>query len=318
MCDHAIGIDLGGTKTLFALVDKKNGKVIKTVKKKNNFLLDNDKICEILFNGLDELFEKISVKKEEISLIGIGAAGQIDKQKGEVIFSPNLNCRNLNLKSILEKKYSIPVFVDNDVNVATLGEMKFGSAKDCDSCVCVFVGTGVGAALVINGKIFDGISGTAGEIGHTVIEVNGRKCNCGKNGCLEAYASRTAIEKRIKEEIENGQSSVILQLLENKDDKIRSSVLKTAVELEDKLTLAVLGEGAKYLACALSSVINFLNPEKIILGGGVIDGVDYFYRKTIDFAKEQALIIPLRQTIFEKAFLGDFAGVIGACFLNDV
>lgn len=318
MSDFAIGIDLGGTKTLFALVSKKTGEVLKTVKKKNKSELNNDKIMEILIEGLDELFNKISFKKEDIVLIGIGGAGQIDKKNGEIIFAPNLNCKNLNLKNILEKKYNIPVFVDNDVNVATIGEMKFGSAKGCDNCVCVFVGTGVGAALVINGKIFDGISGTAGELGHTVIEVNGRKCNCGKNGCLEAYASRTAIEKRIKEEIDNGQNSVISQLLENKSDKIRSSVLKTALELEDKLTFSVIDESAKYLACALSSVINFLNPEKIILGGGVIEGVEYFYHKTIEFTKEQALMTPLIQTTFEKAFLGDFAGVIGACFLDEV
>lgn len=317
MKKYAIGIDLGGTKTLFALVDKTNGEIIKTVKKRIKDVLNNETVINCLKNGIDELLDKIAVSQKDISLIGIGAAGQIDIKRGEIIFAPNLNCKNLQIKQILEEKYNIPTFVDNDVNVAALGELKFGSAKNCETAICVFVGTGVGSTIIINNKIFYGATSTAGEIGHTVIVPNGKHCNCGQKGCLEAYASRTAIEKRIKENILNGHNSVITDLLDDIKSKIRSSVIREAVNLNDKVTLQALDEASYYLACSLASVINFLNPEKIILGGGLIESVDYFYNKTIEMAKQLSLKTPAEKILFEKASLGDFSGVVGACFLND-
>lgn len=317
MKNYAIGIDLGGTKTLFAVVDKNNGEIIKTVKMRIKNGLNNETVIDCLINGIDELIEKTSIPKAEIDLIGIGAAGQIDIKNGEIIFAPNLNCKNLCLKQILEEKYNIPTYVDNDVNVAALGELKFGSAKHCENAICVFVGTGVGSTIIINNKIFYGATSTAGEIGHTVIVPDGKACNCGKKGCLEAYASRTAIEKRIKEEILNGANSIITDLLDDINDKIRSSVIKEALHLNDKVTINALDEASYYLACSLASVINFLNPEKIILGGGLIESVDYFYQKTIETAKQLSLDTPANKISFEKTVLGDFSGVIGACFLND-
>lgn len=317
MKKYAIGIDLGGTKTLLALVDKSNGEVIKSVKKRIKDVLNNETVVMNLTDGIDELLEKISIPKTEINLIGVGAAGQIDTQNGIIIFAPNLNCKNLEIKRILEEKYKMPTFVDNDVNVAALGELKFGSAQNCENSVCIFVGTGVGSTIIINKKIFYGATSTAGEIGHTVIVPNGRECNCGQKGCLEAYASRTAIEKRIKEVIKSGKGSVISDLLDDLNNKIRSSVIKEAINLSDRVTISALDEASYYLACALASVINFLNPEKIILGGGLIESVDYFYDKTIEIAKKLALSTPAEKICFEKTTLGDFSGVIGACFLDE-
>ena len=136
------------------------------------------------------------ISSDKINSIGVGAAGQIDRENGIIIGAPNLDCYNLNIKQILYDKFNIPVYVGNDVEIAAIGEQKFGAGKGCNDFVCVFVGTGVGSSIVKNGKIIYGATGTAGEIGHIIVDLNGRQCACGAHGCLEAYASRSAIEKK--------------------------------------------------------------------------------------------------------------------------
>ncbi len=315
MSDYAIGIDFGGTKILTGLVNTITGEVLCSVKKKTKKDKGIEWVIEKITNSVMEVFEQMPIDISEISHIGLGIPGQIDYSTGTIIAAPNLGCYNINIKSIIEEKFSIPVCIGNDVDIAALGEARFGAGIGYDDFVCVFVGTGVGAGIVKSGKIRIGATGTAGEIGHIIVAYGGRPCGCGSNGCLEAYASRTAIEKRITGSLQKGKYSAISELLvEGKS--IKSNMIKKALERNDVLITGIVDEAADYLAVGLASIINFYNPELIILGGGLVDKVDYFYNRAIRHAKENALPTPAKKIIFEKAKLGDFSGVIGAACLG--
>lgn len=317
MPNYAIGIDLGGTKILTGLVNKGNGEVLYSIKQKTGKEKDEESIVEKLKLSIKELLETSHFDTAQIDSIGIGAPGQVDRQRGVLISAPNLNCSNLNLKAILEREFYIPTYLGNDVGIATLGEMKFGAGEGFNNFVCIFVGTGIGSGIAENGKIRYGATGTAGEIGHIIVDAGGRPCGCGGNGCLEAYASRTAIEARILGALKKGRSSVITEFM--RDGKsISSKIIRKALEHKDELVTQVLYEASDYLSNGLATVINFYNPELIVLGGGLIDAIDEFYERTITKAKTKALPIPAGKIQFKKAQLGDFSGVIGACFLEDL
>lgn len=316
MKKYSIGIDLGGTKILIGLVEKESGKVVSHIKKKTKKEKGPENIVRKMVEGVEELLEGSGKSFTEISSIGIGSAGQIDRKNGIIIGAPNLDCYNLNLKEILQNKFNIPVFVGNDVEVATIGEQKFGAGKGCADFVCVFVGTGIGSAIVKNGHIIYGATGTAGELGHIIVDLNGRPCACGAHGCLEAYASRSAIETRIEGALKKGRKSCISEYLEE-GKAITSSMIRKSIEREDELVTQCVSEASEYLSGGLASVINLINPELIILGGGLIEAVDYFYKQTIKKAKSKSLPVPAEKIRFSKTILGDYSGVIGAALLDE-
>lgn len=316
MKKYSIGIDLGGTKILIGLVEKESGKVVSHIKKKTKKEKGPENIVRKMVEGVEELLEESGKSFTEISSIGIGSAGQIDRKNGIIIGAPNLDCYNLNLKEILQNKFNIPVFVGNDVEVATIGEQKFGTGKGCADFVCVFVGTGIGSAIVKNGHIIYGATGTAGELGHIIVDLNGRPCACGAHGCLEAYASRSAIETRIEGALKKGRKSCISEYLEE-GKAITSSMIRKSIEREDELVTQCVSEASEYLSGGLASVINLINPELIILGGGLIEAVDYFYKQTIKKAKSKSLPVPAEKIRFSKTILGDYSGVIGAALLDE-
>ena len=314
MKKYSAGIDLGGTKILIAFINRETGEVVASVKKKTKKDKGPQNIIRKMTEGIEELFAQTSISKEEISSIGIGAAGQVDRENGILIGAPNLDCYDFHIKELISSRFDIPVYLGNDVEIAAIGEMKFGAAKGCDDFVCVFVGTGVGSAIVKNGSVILGATGTAGEIGHIIVDLNGRPCACGAHGCLEAYASRSAIERRIEGALKKGRHSVILDYLES-GKSITSSMIQKSIEKGDELVTACVDEASDYLSGGIASIINFVNPKLVVLGGGLIEAVDYFYKNTIKKAK--SLPVPASKIEFKKAALGDFSGVIGAAFLQD-
>lgn len=316
MGQYSIGIDLGGTKILTAIVDKNTGEVISFIKKKTKKDKGIDKILQKIINSINEVTLESGISLNDIDDIGIGAAGQINREEGIIINAPNIECSNLNIKSILEKEFNKPVLLGNDVEIATIGEMYFGAGKDETDYVCIFVGTGIGSGIVQNGKLRYGTTGTAGEIGHIIVDAGGRSCGCGGCGCLEAYASRLAIEKRIIGALKKGRHSDIENYLVE-DKPIKTSMIRKALENKDELVTQILNEASDYLASGLASVINFYNPSLIILGGGLMNAIDYFYEHSIQIAKIKSLPTPASSIRFAKAKLGDFSGVIGAALLSN-
>ncbi len=316
---YNIGVDLGATKVLCAIVEKNTNKIITEVKKKTKKEKGNKKIITKLFDALDELFltaeNEFDIKKSDINIISIATAGQVDRKKGILINSCNLNCQNLNLKEITEEKYNLKTFILNDVEASAIGELLAGAGKDNQNILCVFIGTGIGSAIIINRKIYHGSSGFAGEFGHTLIDKNGRACSCGAFGCLEAYASRSAIEGCIEGMIKKGKKSIIQDLSQNQN--ITTKHIKQALCAHDEVAVICVDEAIEYLSSSLASAVNFLNPDLIILGGGLIEGIDEIYLKTIKQTKAKALSIPLEILEFKKAQLGDYSGVIGAALIEE-
>ena len=315
MKKYSIGVDLGGTKILAGIVEKQTGKVVFEVKNKTKKEKGNKKITAKIIETLEELLNNSNISKDEISSIGLGLAGQVDREKGILINAVNLDCKDLNIKEILEEKFSIPINIGNDVEVATFGELKFGAGIGYKDIVCIFVGTGVGSSIVKDGKIHLGASQSAGEIGHIIVDLNGRACACGGNGCLEAYASRTAIETRILGAVKKGRKSVITELTDGKS--ISSKHIKKSLEAHDEVVTQYVNEAIDYLSGGIASVINFYNPELIILGGGLIQSVEDFYLQTIKKARAKSLPTPAAKIEFKKAALGDYSGVIGAALLEE-
>ena len=226
----------------------------------------------------------------------------------------------MRMADILGKQFGQPIAVGNDVEVAALGEYVYGAGRGYSTFVVIFVGTGIGGGIVQNGRLYSGLTGTAGEIGHMTIQAGGRLCPCGSRGCLEAYASRTAITRAIMAEIHHGRDSVLtqeakLQLSEG-ETIIRSGLLANALNNGDSLVKEIVTEAADFLGYGLASVMNFYNPECIILGGGVIEAIDLLFERAVHRARITALADPGRKTKIIRAKLGDFSGVVGAACLG--
>jgi glucokinase len=317
----AIGVDFGGTKLLAAVVDITTGEIISSSKKRTNPDDDAGALMERIYSGIDDALESAGIKESSsIAGIGVGIAGQIDTAKGILLGAPNLSQATVDLPiaKLLHARYDVPAALLNDVQVAAIGEGTFGAGKGCDDFVCVFVGTGVGGAIVHDGRLATGATGTAGEVGHLIIHANGRHCGCGGRGHLEAYASRTAITRTILGELKRGRRSVLTRLepsLASGDgdgSALRSGLLAKAMKENDPLVTETLTEAGTDLGLGLASVINLVNPARIIVGGGVIEAVDYLFEVAAQRAIRESLPTPAKSTEIVRASLGDNAGIVGA------
>ena len=316
MSTNVIGVDMGGTKILSAVIDAE-GNILGTAKVSTKADEGTSIVIDRIAESIQKAIGKSCVDKASIQAIGIGAPGPLDPETGVVIFAPNLGWRDVPLKAELEARTGFPTFVDNDVNVGTLGEHAFGAAEGVQNVVGIFVGTGIGGGIILQGELFHGASKTAGEIGHIIVKAGGPRCGCGTRGCLEAIASRTAMTKQFQKAIlKKGKKSVLSELTGGDLGAIRSGVLAKAMRANDKLTLKVIKKTTKYLGIGIGSIVNFLNPEMIVLGGGVVEALDDTFLDSIRAAaKKYALPNTLGGVQIVQAELGDNAGILGAAAL---
>jgi len=321
----AIGVDFGGTKVLAGLVNLETGDVVSSAKKRTQSTDGPDELMARLTDTIESAIDSFGLNKKSRPIgIGVGIAGQVDRAEGILLGAPNLSQATVNLPmaKLLKDKFSMPAALRNDVQIAAMGEAAFGSGKDCPDFLCVFVGTGIGGAIVRDGVLVEGATGTAGEIGHLVIDANGRICGCGGRGHLEAYASRTAITKALIAELQRGRDSLLQELAPDlKEDEpgggaIRSGVLAKAIARQDQLVTETIIEAGQYLGLGLASAVNLLNPTRIILGGGVIEAVDLLLEVAARRTRREALATPAKRIEIVKAKLGDYSGVVGAAILG--
>jgi glucokinase len=266
------------------------------------------------------------MKPKQLVGIGVGAAGQVDAEEGVLLGTPNLSQAviDLPIAESLRKRFGVPAALRNDVQVAATGELVFGAGKGVLDFVCCFVGTGVGGAVVTQGKLVTGASGSAGEIGHLVVDTGGRLCGCGGRGHLEAYASRTAITFSLMGDLKRGRESILRDLAPElstaamwpESGAVRSGVLGEAVKLGDQLVVETIVEAGRYLGYGLASVINLLNPMRIVMGGGVIESVGLLYDVAVEYALRESLAAPGAAVEFTRAKLGDHSGVVGAALIG--
>jgi glucokinase len=314
--EFLIGVDLGGTKILAGVFDAKfdlEGVAKLSTKADRGVEAVIDRIARCVEDAVDEC--DLSLK--QVRGIGIGAPGAVDTESGRVIFAPNLpGWKDIPLKKELEKRLGAPVFVGNDCNVCTLGTFDREYKAKPKHLVGIFIGTGIGGGLVLNGDLYTGHNLTAGEIGHMVIEVNGPKCGCGNRGCLEALASRTAIFRRIQSAVKDGQKTLLTDMLGPDLADMRSGDLRKAIRKGDKFVEKVVEEAAEYAGIGVANLINILNPEIVVVGGGVLEALENeFMPALLKAAKEHVMPGTMSGIEIEASKLGDHAGITGAAVL---
>jgi glucokinase len=320
---RTLGIDFGGTKILAGVVDSETGEILSQAKKRTRAEHGSDDIVSRLLDVAEDALQGSGSAREDVRSIGIGVAGQVDRQKGELIRAPNLPNELLGtaISDRVRQSLKLPVTLANDVVAAAAGEAAFGSGKGHPDFVCVFIGTGIGGAIYQGGRPYQGATSTAGELGHTVIEQGGRVCGCGGLGHLEAYASRTAIVRTILGAMRQGRRTSLeaVDPNPNPDDPahspIRSKALAEAVHTGDPLATTMVTNAARYLAAGLVSVVNFYNPPRIILGGGVVDAVDLYFDVSSALVQQEALQVPRQSVEIVRTGLGDYSGIVGAAVL---
>lgn len=309
MKNYAIGIDLGGTKISAAIADL-NGNVIFQTTLPTNAQEGEESVLGRMISVIETLLEKSNKTIEEVVSIGIGSPGPLDAKKGIIITTPNLPFRNCDIVSPIKNKFNVPVYLDNDANVAAIGEFMLGAAKGTENMVYITVSTGVGGGAVINGKIYRGNTSNALEIGHTTILPDGPRCNCGNHGCVEALASGTAIAKRAKEAIERGLDTT----LANYENVTSYEVFREA-EKGDIVATDILDRSLNYLGICVANTITSFDPEMVVIGGGVSKGGDIVFERVQQVVNERCFKAMAEACKIVPAGLGTDAGVIGAVAL---
>ena len=314
--DYLLGVDLGGTKILAGVFDAKFD-LKGTAKLSTKADRGVEAVIERIARCVNEAVDECDLSLKQIRGVGIGAPGAVDSDSGRVIFAPNLpGWKDIPLKKELEKRLGVPVFTGNDCNVCTLGTFDREYKAKPKHLIGIFIGTGIGGGLIFNGQLYEGHNLTAGEIGHMVIEVNGPKCGCGNRGCLEALASRTAIFRRIQSAVKDGQKTLLTDMLGPNLADMRSGDIRKAIRKGDKFVEKIVEEAAEYAGIGVANLINILNPEIVVVGGGVIEALENEMMPTIiKAAKEHVMSGTMSGIEIEASKLGDHAGITGAAVL---
>ncbi len=314
--ENFVGVDLGGTKILAGVFNAKlelKGSTKLSTKADRGV----DAVIERIARCVKEAVDECDLELSQVRGIGIGAPGAVDTEAGRVIFAPNLpGWKDVPLKKNLEKLLEVPVFLGNDCNVCTLGVFDQEYKAKPRDLIGIFIGTGIGGGLILNGDLYHGHNLTAGEIGHMVIEVNGPKCGCGNRGCFEALASRTAIFREIQAAVKAGQETLLTDMLGKDLSDMRSGDLRKAIRRGDKLVTKIVEAAAEFAGIGVANLINVLNPELVVIGGGVIEALAEEMMPTlIKAAKEHVMPGTMSGIEIKASKLGDNAGITGAAVL---
>jgi glucokinase len=311
-----IGIDIGGTKIAAGIIQE-DGRILRQKKVRTDVQEGYPAVrnqIDVLVRALllEEGAEPASIKK-----IGIACAGQIEQETQKVLFSPNLNWKDVPLKQDIEQVTGIPTSVDNDVNAGTYGEWKFGLNGECSNVIGIFIGTGIGGGLILNGGLYRGAHGVAGEIGHMTLNPYGYTCHCGNRGCFEAYCGGIYIENRVRESLRQGYRGKLWDSIGGDVSGLNAGHVEQGYLMGDELCKKVWEEIVEYLGSALQSIANLLNPELIILGGGVVAGTKLLVDGARAVMMRRALQASMSCLRIERAKMGEDATLLGAAFLMD-
>ncbi|MCB9153108.1 MAG: ROK family protein [Caldilineae bacterium] len=315
---YRLGIDLGGTNVMALVVNEKD-EIIGEAKKKTKAELGPEGVVDRIVATAESVLSSAEVDAQAVIAAGVGAPGPVNLETGVVVEAPNLpGWQEIPLAAMLSDRLGVPVFADNDVNLGTLGVHQMGVGRGTQHMIGIFVGTGVGGGVIIDGQLHRGSRYSAGEIGHTIIVPNGPLCGCGKRGCLEAVASRTAIEREVNAALEAGYSSILSDLLgPSGKDRLTSGVIKSALEAGDTLMTEVMTQVQFYLGLLTANLVNILDPEMVVFGGGVAEALGDAFTEPI---RATAKPYYLQQRDADRvrivtAELGDYAGGLGGAAL---
>ncbi|NNB89602.1 ROK family protein [Corallococcus exiguus] len=305
-----LGIDLGGTFARAAVVDGK-GEILASAK----VAVQDRKpqgVVETIAQAAEEAVKQSGVK---VDGCGVGAAGQIHKDTGVISVAPNLGWRDVPLAAMLTKRLGFDVKVVNDLSAAAWGELHAGAGRGAQDILVVFVGSGVGSAIIADGRLVQGGGGVAGELGHIKVVPGGRLCGCGEHGCLEAYAGGHNLIAQTKELLASGGSRVLETLAHDDPDTITPVTLETAAEAGDAKAKEIHDRAARFLALAVANYVTVLNPSRLVLGGGVLTHCPGIKRQVLDGVQQWSSRVSREGLLIADAELGDDSGIIGAALL---
>ena len=314
MVKNRIGIDVGGTNVKIALVDEK-GKIKYSNSVPTRAEMGYEYTVNNIKQAIYDLLKETKLEPKNIEGIGFGFPGQVDYKSGIVRLAPNIpGWVDVPIAKLIEDEFHIPTRVDNDVRCAALGELNFGAGKGCENLICITVGTGIGSGLIVNGKLVRGASNAAGEIGHIKLQMNdGPICGCGDTGCLEAFASGPSIVAMAEDYIRGGKSTKFREMANS--NPITPYIVCEAAKAGDPVAKRIFTIMGEYIGIGMASVVNLLNPEKIIVGGGVADAGEILMTPLKETLKKRAMKIAGEAVEVVPAQLGNTAGVIGASLL---
>ncbi len=307
-----LAIDLGGTKIIAAIISDE-GQII--AKEYCHTLADEgvQPVIDRIFSTVDSLFSLKNIDPSQLHSISLAAAGVIDSEKGLITLSPNLpGWHDVPLRDIVKRKYGANTLLVNDASAAALGEHQFGAGKGVNNLIYLTVSTGIGGGIIIDGKLYLGSSGGAGEIGHMTIDVDGPRCNCGDTGCLETLASGTAVAEEAVRRIKQGEGSSLTEIMKGEIENITAEKVSVAAQEGDSLASEVISQAATYLGIGMVNLVNIFNPEMIIIGGGMAKMGDLLLEPARRVVRERAFQLSARLVRIVPAQLGDTAGVLGA------
>lgn len=299
MAKYVLGVDVGGTNIKIGLVSPKLKVVDRTGFATKSFASDKKKLIREIAGHIETLVDKNGLTKKDIKGIGIGLPGLVDTPGGVVRFLPNIpGWRNVPLKAQLEKRLNISVFLENDVNLITLGEWRYGAGRDAKNMICMTLGTGVGSGLILDGHLYRGPGFAAGELGHMPLNEQGPSCGCGGYGCLETYVGNKRLAARAEKM--TGRKNVTLEEM----NKLAKQGNKKAVKFWE--------EAATHIGNNLVGVVNLLNPQRIVIGGGVSNNHQFLFKTINAVIRKRAMPTQAAMVKIIRAQLGNDAGILGA------
>jgi len=312
MTPLTMGIDLGGTKTLTAVVDPR-GEILASDESVTPAAKERDAIIQSIVDSAHRALKKAVVGISGICAIGVGAAGISNPEAGILFSSPNLpGLRNVLLRDIMQERLGKKTFLINDADAAALGEFYFGAGRGVRNFIYITLGTGIGGGILIDGKIYTGAIGAAGEVGHMTIDDNGPICNCGNKGCWETLASGTALAKEARRRIVGGVRTSILEYAGGDIEKVTPEAIHAAAQQGDSLAKELIARTGYYVGVGLANLVNIFNPELIVIGGGLSNIGDMLFKPAFKVAGERAFKEAFQAVRFAAAGLGPNSGVLGA------
>ena len=315
---YNIGIDLGGTNIKVGLVDE-NYNIVQKATAKTNLPRPADSICGTIVELIWQCLNAAKVTIGEVNSIGIGTPGVANRNSGIVLYSCNLDFHNTDLRTLLKQRLDKPIFVENDANAAAFGEVLAGAGKGYSDVVVVTLGTGVGGGIIIGGKIYTGFNFCGAELGHTVIEFNGRQCGCGRKGCFEAYSSATALINMTKEAMEAHKESAMWGLVGGDIENVDGKTAFDGMRAGDEAAKGVVNMYIEYLGCGLTNIVNTFQPEVLLIGGGICKEGENLTKPLYEIICRDMYCVDEKQsTKLDICKLGNDAGIIGAAFLYSI
>ncbi len=313
---YRLGIDLGGTNIAAGIVDE-NYKIIGSAECKTNAPRSAEEIADDIAAIGKKAAEYAGIKFDDIGAVGLGTPGSVNSKTGMIAFSANLYFENVPFAKLVSDRLGKPVYIENDANAAAYGEYIAGAGKNAENFVAVTLGTGVGGGIIINGRIYSGSNGAAGELGHITMVKDGVSCPCGRKGCFEQYASVSALVRFTKESMKQNPDSSMWELVSGNIDAVNGITSFKAAKQGDAAAKAVVDKFIEYVAIGISDIVNIFQPDILAIGGGISKEGETLLspiRKIVD-TQDYARNMKNR-TVITAATLGNDAGIIGAAFLD--